>query len=91
MKKFNAKYITRTIIYSECTFIEADLEKMEMKEVTHTLIGSYSNEELLEDARETYGPTIVGIKEVKTIEEKRRISVEDFMEYSEVVTKEDET
>lgn len=90
MKKFNAKYITRTVLYTEGTAIKANLKTRTMEEVSFRVIGSIDPKNLLDEVREVYGLEIIGIDSYEIIEEKRRISVDDFLKYSEIVTKEEE-
>ena len=91
MKKFNAQYITRTVIFTTGTAVKANMDKMIMEEVNFTVIGNLEGKELITAVKENYGQEIVGIKICVSLEEKRRISVSDFLKYSEIVpTKEEE-
>lgn len=91
MKKFNADSITRTVIYSDGKAVKANLETMTMEEFSFRVIGTYEANDLLDKVKQMYGTDVVGIKSVEHHEEKRKISVTDFILYSEVVTtKEDE-
>ena len=90
MKKFNAEYITRTIIYTEGTAVKADIESMEMETFTFRVIGTFNKSDLLPKIKEKYGETVVGFKDVREVQEKRRISIDDFIMFSEIITKEGE-
>lgn len=90
MKKFNAEYITRTIIYTEGTAVKANLDTMQMETINFRIIGTFSPSDLLPKIKEKYGETVVGFKDANEVQEKRRISIDDFIKYSEKMTKEEE-
>lgn len=91
MKKFNADYITRTVVYSDGIGVRADMQSMTMEEFPFRVIGTLSGDELLSRVRETYYKETVGIKSVEYHEEKRRISTVDFILHSEPVTTKEDT
>ena len=91
MKKFNADYITRTVIYSDGTAVKANMATMTMEEFSFRVIGTYEPADLLAKVKEIYGQDTVGIKSVEHHEEKRRISVTDFILYSEPITTKEDT
>ena len=90
MKKFNAQYITRTVIFTKGTAVKANMKEMSMEELEFTVIGNLEGKELLSAVKENYGEEIVGIKIFESVEEKRRISVSDFLKYSEIVSAKEE-
>lgn len=89
-------FISRTITYSEIKVISLHLSTMEPGSNVYTIPGDYSKvdaNDLLRDVRETLETDeikIAGVKVINTRTEKRVMSIQKFIENSEIATKETE-
>ena len=84
------QFITRTISYSKIRVISTNLDTMETHSNEYTVPGDYADmapRDLLKEVRDTLESDTVSIAAVKvigTVNEKRVMSLDDFIKYSTV-------
>lgn len=84
------QFITRTISYSKIRVISTNLDTMETHSNEYTVAGDYADmapRDLLKEVRDTLESDTVSIAAVKvigTVNEKRIMSLDDFIKYSTV-------